>query len=134
MQREVDYDTLVMIEDNNNTNFGVSSSTIEALDTINMQELNGATTFDMPLMESMIHNRRHVSPSINREEKSGEKQEIQGTSLGIQSMESNNHLKTGIVKARDKKKGENSKMNGKQHYMQIGEEHNICNGIELLWP
>ena len=35
---EVDYDTLVMIEDNNNKTFGVSSSTIEALETYQMQE------------------------------------------------------------------------------------------------
>ena len=60
MQGKVDFNTLMMIEGNKTKIFGVSSSTTEALDTINMQELNGATTFDMPLMESMIHNRRCV--------------------------------------------------------------------------
>ena len=65
MQGKFDCDTLVMIKDNNNKTFGVPSSTTEALDTIQMQELNGETTVDMPLMESMIHNRRCVSSSIN---------------------------------------------------------------------
>ena len=40
MQGEVDSDTIKMIEYNNNKNFGVSSSTTEALETNQMQELN----------------------------------------------------------------------------------------------
>ena len=65
MQGEVDFDTIVMIEDNNNKKFGVSSSTIDALETCQMQEFSGATTVDIPLMEYIIHNRRCVSSSIN---------------------------------------------------------------------
>ena len=63
-----------------------------------MQELNGASTVDMSLMESMIHNRRFVSSSINGVEKSGEKQEIKGITLGIQVMEADNHIKTDVIK------------------------------------
>ena len=47
-----------------------------------MQELNGATIFDIPLMKSMIHNIRCVSSLINGAKKSGEKQENQGTNIG----------------------------------------------------
>ena len=61
--------------------------------------MNGATTVDMPLIESMIHNRRCVSSSINAAEQSSNKQETEGTTLGIQVMEDNNHIKTGVVKA-----------------------------------
>ena len=64
-----------------------------------MQELNGETIVDMPMMESMIYNKRCVSSSINGAEESGEKQEAQGTILSIQVMEANNHIKTGVVKA-----------------------------------
>ena len=60
--------------------------------------MNGATTVYMTLKESMIHNRRCVSSSINGVEQSGGKQEIEGTSLGIQVMEANNHIKTGVFK------------------------------------
>jgi len=59
--------------------------------------LNGETIVDMLMMEAMIHNRM-CSSSIKRAEKSGEKQEIQGTVVGIQMMEVENHIKTGIVK------------------------------------
>ena len=82
----------MIIDDNNNKNLGVSSSTTEALETNQVQELNGATIVDMSLMESIIYNRRCVSTSINGEEQSGEKQKIQGTSLGIQEMESNKSI------------------------------------------
>ena len=88
----------MIIYENNNKTLGISSSTIEALETSQLQELIGSTIVDMPLMETMIHNRRCVSSLINGAEKSGKKQEIQGTSLAIQMMEANNHIKTGVVK------------------------------------
>ena len=96
-----------MIEDNTNKTFGVSSSIIEALETCQMQELNGAIIVDVPLMESMIHNRRCVSSSINGVEQSAKKQETKGKNLGIQVMEYSTHNKTGVVKAskRQTKKG-----------------------------
>ena len=53
----------------------------------------------MPLIESMIHNRSLVSSSINGAQKSDNKQETEGTTLGIQVMEDNNHIKTGVVKS-----------------------------------
>ena len=87
-----------MIEDNTNKTFGVSSSIIDSLEAFQMQELNGATIVDMPLMESMIHNRRCVSSLINGAEKSAKIQETQGTTLRIQVMEDNNHIKIGVVK------------------------------------
>ena len=99
MKGEVDSDTLMMIEDNKNKTFGVSSSTTKALETSQMQELNEPTTVDMPLMESMIHNRRCVSSSINGEDKISKKQETEGTTLGIQVIEDNNHIKTGVLKS-----------------------------------
>ena len=72
MQGEVDSNTLMMIEYNNNKNFGVSSSTSKILNNGQMKDLNGETITNIPLMESMIHNRRCVSSSINEAEKSGE--------------------------------------------------------------
>ena len=53
----------------------------------------------MPLMEFIIHNRKCVSTSINGVEKSDKKQETQGTNIGIQVIEDNNHIKIGVVKA-----------------------------------
>ena len=53
----------------------------------------------MPLMESMIHNIRCVSSSINGAEKSAKKQETEGITLGIQVIEDNNHIKTSVVKS-----------------------------------
>ena len=99
-----------------------------------MQELNGKTIVDIPIIESMIHNRRCVSSLINGAKQSAKKQETQGTTLGIQVMEDKNHIKTDVVKQiRDKQKREISKMITNQHCTQSGEEHNICNDMELLW-
>ena len=60
--------------------------------------------------------------SIKGVEKSGEKQETQWKTLGIQVREANNHIIIGVVQPRDKQKREKYKMIIKQHCMKSGEE------------
>jgi len=52
----------------------------------------------MPMMEAMNHNRMCVPSSINGADHSGEKQDIQGTVVGIEIMEAENHVKPSVVK------------------------------------
>ena len=51
----------------------------------------------MPMTEAMNHNRMCVPSSINGAEKSVEKQDIQGTIVGIEMMEAENHVKQSVV-------------------------------------
>ena len=51
----------------------------------------------MPQMEAMNYNRMCVPSSINGAEQSVEKQDIQGTIVGIEMMAAENHVKTSVV-------------------------------------
>ena len=61
----------------------------------------------MPLTEAMNHNRMCVPSSINGVDKSVEKQDIQGTIVGVEIMAAKNHVKLSVVqitKGQEKKR------------------------------
>ena len=51
----------------------------------------------MPMTEAMNHNRMCVPSSINGTEQSVEKQDTQGTMVGIEMMEDENHVRSSVV-------------------------------------
>ena len=60
-------------------------------------ELNGSTSVDIPMTEVMNHNKMCVPSLINGIEKSVEKQDIQGTIVGLEMMVAENHVKPSVV-------------------------------------
>lgn len=84
----------------NYSKIDVSCSRNETWRIVKTLELSGATSVDMPMMEAMYDNRMCVPSSINEAEQSGEKQYIQGTIVGIEMMEAENYIKSGVVKIR----------------------------------
>ena len=82
----------------NYSKIDVSCSGNETGRIVKTLELSGATSVDMPMMEAMYDNRMCVPSSINGAEKSGEKQDIQGTIVGIEMMEAENYIKPSVVK------------------------------------
>ena len=75
----------------------VSCSRNETGSIVKTIELNGPTSVDIPLVETMNHNRMCVPSSINGAEQSVEKQDIQGTIVGIEMMTVENHVKPSVV-------------------------------------
>ena len=75
----------------------VSCSRNETGSIVKTLELNGATSVDMPMTKSTNQNRMCVPSSINDVEKSVEKQDIQGTIVGIEMMATENHVKLSVV-------------------------------------
>ena len=75
----------------------VSCSRNETGSIVKTLELNGETSVVMPMTEAMKHNRMCVPSSINDTDQSAEKQDIQGTIVGIEMMASKNHVKLSVV-------------------------------------
>ena len=89
-------DTPMMAVENYSKTY-VSCSRNETGSIVKTIELNGTTSVNMPLMEAMNHNRMCVPSSINGVDKSVEKQDIQGTIVGIEMMATENHVKPSVV-------------------------------------
>ena len=92
----------------NNCKIGVSSSINEARRINELQEVYGAASIDMPMMEAMTHNKKGVPSSANGTRQSGEKKEIHRAVVDIQKMDAGNPIKTYVnirsVKQAKKKK------------------------------
>ena len=89
-------DTPMMAAENYSKAY-VSCSRNEIGSIVKTLELNGATSVDMPMTRAMNHNRMCVPSSINDVEQSVEKQDIQGTIVGIEMMAAENHVKLSVV-------------------------------------
>ena len=80
------------------TGFGYNTSSRNEAGEINeLQEVYGATSIDMPMMEAMTHNKKDVPSSVNGTGQSGEKQEIQGAVVDIQKMDVGNPIKPDVI-------------------------------------
>ena len=94
---------------------GVLSSRNETRMIGKTQEVNAASSVNIPMMEAMNHNRMYVSSSTNGVEKSGAKHKIQGTVVGFKMMEAINHIKIGVVKSN---KGQEKKRKVQDHHRE----------------